>query len=298
MKGWLEGMAACTLAAAVLGAGTVGCSGYPGSSGSDSAAGTGSDMTGFPKMTDLPGGSETKAAEESSSAPAHTVPISVPAPHTAEEISCLPAGTEVDTSELSPETVTACFSAEEISEAVFARMEGKSYKEDCTVPLSDLRYVRVLYVGFDGNVYTGELVVNRAIADDIVSVFRSLFAAGYEIGKMILVDEYGADDNLSMADNNTSAFNYRTVAGTDNLSRHALGMAIDINPLYNPWIYTIDGTQVIDPPAGAQYADRTVSCEHCLDHDDLCVRLFLEHGFSWGGDWTDSKDYQHFSRAS
>lgn len=224
--------------------------------------------------------------------------ITEAAPITAESIAALPAGTIVDEFLHSEEIIDGCFYYEEISDAVFARMDDNSYKADCSVPLSDLRYVRVLYYGFDNSVHIGELVVNKKIAQDIIEIFRGLYDAKYQIGKMVLVDDYGADDNASMADNNTSAFNYRMVAGTTKLSNHALGLAIDVNPLYNPWIYVLDGKDIIDPPSGAQYVDRTRGNPHYLDHDDLCYQLFIEHGFTWGGDWSSSKDYQHFSKTT
>lgn len=224
--------------------------------------------------------------------------ITEAAPITAENISALPAGTIVDEFLSSEEIVSGCFYYVEISDAVFARMDDNSYKADCSIPLSDLRYVRVLYYGFDDSVHIGELVVSKKIAQDIIEIFRGLYDAKYQIGKMVLVDDYGADDNASMADNNTSAFNYRMVAGTTKLSNHALGLAIDVNPLYNPWLYVLDGKDIIDPPSGAQYADRTLGNPHYLDHDDLCYQLFIEHGFTWGGDWSSSKDYQHFSKTT
>ncbi|MEI8200678.1 MAG: M15 family metallopeptidase [Eubacteriales bacterium] len=220
------------------------------------------------------------------------------APITPESIAALPAGTIVDEFLSNADVVNGCFYYEEISDAVFARMENNSYKADCTVPLSDLRYVRVLYYGFDESVHIGELVVSKKIAQDMIEIFRGLYDAKYQIGKMVLVDDYGADDNLSMAENNTSAFNYRMVVGTSKLSNHALGLAIDVNPLYNPWIYVLDGKDIIDPPSGAQYADRSLGNPHYLDHDDLCYQLFIGHGFTWGGDWSSSKDYQHFSKTT
>lgn len=219
------------------------------------------------------------------------------APFTPEEIRRLPAGTSLLDMELPAETVDACFFAEEISDEVFARMDGVSYKEGCPVGRDELRYCRVLHVGMDGFTYVGELVVNEAIAEDVLEIFRELYDARYAIEKMVLVDEYGGDDNLSMADNNTSAFNFRIVNNTTTLSRHAYGMAIDINPLYNPWIYEKDGETIVDPPTGAEYADRSVENPYYLTGEDLCTKLFLEHGFSWGGDWEGSKDYQHFSKA-
>jgi len=253
------------------------------------------DMTGpAPDTATVPQGTRTTLA---TAAVSEETSAATPAPVTAADIASLPAGSVVGEFLQSEEILSACFYYEEISDDVFARMDGKSYGKDCTVPLSDLRYVRVLYYGFDDNVHVGELVVNTKIAKDIVEVFRGLYDARYPIGKMILVDEYDADDNASMLDNNTSAFNYRTVNGTTTLSRHALGLAIDINPLYNPWIYKQDGKTVIDPPEGAQYADRTLDCEYYLDHDDLCYKLLTGRGFTWGGDWDTSKDYQHFSKS-
>lgn len=217
-----------------------------------------------------------------------------PAPLSADEIAALPAGTIL---EIAPEgeTLDGCFYYEDISDEVFSRMKGNSYKDECDVPLSDLSYVRVLYRDFDGNARIGELVVNRRITDDVLEIFRGLYDADYRIGKMVLIDEYGGDDNLSMADNNTSSFNYRIVNHSTVLSRHAYGLAIDLNPLYNPWIYEKDGETITDPPSGAAYADRTLDLPYLIDHEDLAYQLFTEHGFKWGGDWDGSKDYQHFS---
>jgi hypothetical protein len=208
------------------------------------------------------------------------------------------AGETVDVSALSASEIADSFYYVEISDEVFARMDGKSFKADCTTKRSSLRYVRVLHIGFDGMTHIGELVVNKKIAENMIDIFSELYSAGYKIEKMHLVDDYGADDNLSMADNNTSSFNFRWVNGSSTLSRHALGMAIDINPLYNPWIYELDGVPVTDPPGGAPYIDRTVDCEYIIDHDDLFYQLMIDHGFTWGGDWSTSKDYQHFSKAS
>lgn len=241
---------------------------------------------------------DTTQAATTAAAIAETVPVTQAAPITAESIAALPAGTVVDEFLSTEELVSGCFYYVEISDSVFARMDGNSYKADCSIPLSDLRYVRVLYYGFDESVHIGELVVNRKIAQDMIEIFRGLYDAKYQIGKMVLVDDYGADDNLSMADNNTSAFNYRMVVGTTKLSNHARGLAIDINPLYNPWIYVLDGKDIIDPPSGAQYADRTIDNPHYINHDDLCYQLLIEHGFTWGGDWSSSKDYQHFAKTT
>ena len=188
------------------------------------------------------------------------------------------------------------FYISEIPDDIFAKMQGKSYKEDCTVPREDLRYVHVRHMGFDGEAKDGELVVNKAIADDVLAIFEELYKVDYPIEKVRLVDEYDADDEASMSDNNSSAFNFRFISHTTRISKHGLGMAVDINTRYNPYVKTVDGKLSIEPANGADYVDRSKDFPYKIDHDDLCYKLFTEHGFTWGGDWTHSKDYQHFER--
>ena len=192
--------------------------------------------------------------------------------------------------------VASEFYVSEIPDDIFTKMQGKSYKADCTVPREDLRYVHVLHTGFDGETKEGELVVNKAIADDVCDIFEKLYEANYPIEKIRLVDEYDADDEASMSDNNSSAFNFRFISHTTKISRHGLGMAVDINTLYNPYVKTVDGRRSVEPANAADYVDRSVDFPYKIDHDDLCYQLFTEHGFTWGGDWNHSKDYQHFEK--
>ena len=188
------------------------------------------------------------------------------------------------------------FYVSEIPDDIFEKMQGKSYKADCTVPREDLRYVHVLHMGFDGETKEGELVVNQAIADDVCDIFEKLYEADYPIEKIRLVDEYDADDEASMSDNNSSAFNFRFISHTTKISKHGLGMAVDINTLYNPYVKTVDGKRSVEPANASDYVDRSADFPYKIDHDDLCYQLFKEHGFSWGGDWQHSKDYQHFEK--
>lgn len=185
-----------------------------------------------------------------------------------------------------------CFVATEIDDEIFQRIEGKSYKEGCKIPLDQLRYIKVLHCDKEQDIYVGELICNIAIAQDIIDILRTLYQAKYPIERMILVDEYGADDNRSMSHNNSSSFNYRVISGTDKLSNHSWGMAIDINPLYNPYVRG----SLIEPRESEPYVDRTKSHPYMIKRDDLCCSEFLKHGFEWGGDWTRSKDYQHFEK--
>jgi len=188
------------------------------------------------------------------------------------------------------------FYYEELTTETKERINGKSYGENCTVPYEDLRYVSVLYWGFDDQTHTGEMIVNQAIAEDIVEIFTELYEARYPIEQMVLVDEYDADDNTSMAADNSSAFNYRVIEGTNRISKHSYGLAIDINPLYNPYIHEVDGERVVTPVEGAKYEDRTLDCPYYIREGDLCYEAFIRRGFTWGGDWRHQKDYQHFQK--
>ena len=192
------------------------------------------------------------------------------------------------------------FYYEPLTDEVKDRITGISYPESgCTVPYEDLAYVGLLYLDFDGEEQTGELICNRAVAQDMVEIFYELYRNDYRIERVRLVDEYDGDDTASMADNNTSCFNYRVVDGTTSLSKHAYGLAIDVNPYYNPYVVynkNGDGSTYISPPGSEVYADRSQSFPYKIDENDLCYRLFTEHGFTWGGNWNSTKDYQHFQK--
>ena len=181
-----------------------------------------------------------------------------------------------------------------ITDEIFDRMKGKSFKDDCTVPREDLRYLYVLHKNIDGDVLEGEMVVNKYIAEDVLEILKELYEADYPIERMVLIDEYDADDEASMEDNNSSSFNFRLISHTNRVSKHGLGMAVDINTLYNPYTKVVDGERIIEPITGEPYLDRDASFPYKIEKGDLCYKLFTEHGFVWGGDWPDRKDYQHF----
>ena len=175
--------------------------------------------------------------------------------------------------------------------------QPESDKTDIAITYSDLRYVHVLHYNFDGVPTEGELICNAAIANDFLDIFYELYRNEYQIEKIRLIDEYNGDDTASMEDNNTSCFNYRVVEGSTSLSKHAYGLAIDVNPFYNPYItYNGDGTERVSPAAALPYANRKASFPYKIDENDLCYKLFVQHGFTWGGNWNSSKDYQHFQK--
>ena len=206
------------------------------------------------------------------------------------------AGSVVTNAKVTEYGIEKCFVAEQINDTIFSRIKGKSYKDECTIPPSDLRYIKVLHTDIDGNIKLGEMVVNRAVSDDIIAIFRQLYQARYPIEKMVLVDEYNADDDASMRDNNSSAFNFRYIPSGGRLSAHSRGMAVDINPLYNPYIKHYSDRTVVAPKEGRDYINRTKSFPYKLVKEDLCCQLFLKYGFEWGGDYKTIKDYQHFEK--
>lgn len=206
-------------------------------------------------------------------------------------------GKEVSAEDVRKYGTDRCFVSMPISDAVFGRIYGNSYKKDCRVLRSSLRYLHLLHYTEDGRIKLGEMICHKDIADDLTDIFRKLFEAKYPIENMQLIDNYGADDIRSMEYNNTTCFNYRTVAGSKKLSNHSLGKAVDINPLYNPYVKRRqDGTYKVSPEKGRKYADRTKTFKYKIDRNDLAYRLFKQHGFRWGGDYRSLKDYQHFEK--
>jgi hypothetical protein len=167
-----------------------------------------------------------------------------------------------------------------------------SWRPGCPVPPERLRLVRVDHWGFDRKVHRGELVVHRDHARRILAVMERLFHARYPIERMRLVDAYRANDDRSMTANNTSAFNCRRVKGTSRWSEHAFGLAVDVNPLRNPYV-TAGGR--VSPPAGRRWATRARAGAAMIRTGDKVVRAFRAAGWHWGGDWSGSRDYQHFS---
>ena len=189
----------------------------------------------------------------------------------------------------------------EEGDAVYDRIIGKSYVENPNIALSGLRYLRMLHYGFDHEILLGEMIVNADCADDVISIFRTLYDNGYEIQSMKLIEEFWAGDGessdwASCGANNTSAFCYRLIAGGSGLSNHALGRAIDVNPLYNPFYYVSGGQPTDVADIYLPYLDRSDGNPHYINYGDICQSTFASYGFDWGGSWGSPVDYQHFER--
>ncbi|WP_244975566.1 M15 family metallopeptidase [Mycobacterium kubicae] len=171
---------------------------------------------------------------------------------------------------------------------------GTTWQPGCPVEPEQLRRVEVDYVGLDGQTHRGPLIVHQDLVPDVIAIFDQLHRLGYPVDKMQTVDHYpNADDELSMEDNNTSAFNCRRIPGSDDWSPHAYGRAIDINTLLNPCLYV---SGYFEPRNAAAYLDRNRTDPGLLHIGDPAVLAFTDRGWRWGGEWNAPLDYQHFER--
>ncbi len=181
--------------------------------------------------------------------------------------------------------------------AVIDEMKRSTWRPGCPVPLQDLRLVQTPYVSFAGDTQTGEIVVHATIAEATLAAFEELFAAGFPIERMERIERYNGSDDESMRANNTSAFNCRKVTGGRGYSKHAYGVAIDINPLINPYVKRRKSGIVVEPESGRPYIKRDASVPGLIIKGDVAHRAFTSRGFTWGGTWRSVQDYQHFETA-
>ena len=182
--------------------------------------------------------------------------------------------------------------ASKINDARAKRMTGRSWHQGCPVAISQLRLLRVRHWNFKGKIDRGRLIVHEDADKAILKVMEDLFEKRFPIRRMEVIDAYGGDDHRSMNADNTSAFNCRFVAGTQRWSEHAFGKALDLNPIENPYVTT---SGHVSPPAGKPFADRSRDAEGMVHGGDSTVRAFKHVGWGWGGNWSGTKDFQHFS---
>lgn len=176
-------------------------------------------------------------------------------------------------------------------EPVTRQVVWASWRDECPLHFEELSLLTLTYWNFDGDVAQGQLAINNAVAAEIVTAFEGLFEIGFPIERIELVDEYGGDDKAAMRANVTSGFNCRFVDGTDRWSNHAFGLAVDINPLINPWAR--EGNVL--PLEGEPYTDRALTLPGMINIGDTPIEIFADVGWTWGGVW-QSADYMHFSR--
>jgi hypothetical protein len=185
-----------------------------------------------------------------------------------------------------------------ITPAVKERMlKANSWRQTCPVSLVDLRYINVNHLDFNGQTVSGEIIVHKDVADEVVNIFSELYEIRYPIRQMRLVSDFKANDWQSIEAGNTSAFNCRPVTGNKKKwSKHAYGKAIDINPIENPYV---SKKGYISHKASLKYKKRkhktnTYADKAVLLKHDKATKIFKKYGWKWGGDWRTIKDYQHF----
>lgn len=180
-----------------------------------------------------------------------------------------------------------------IPESIATEMQQHTWRKGCPVGMEQLAYLQLSYWGFDDKTHTGVLIVNKDLADEVVSIFKVLYQQKYPIQRMELMDGYNGDDNASMAANNTSAFNCREVTDRPGeYSQHSYGRAIDINPLINPYV---NGKKIL-PAEGIPYVDRTKHAPGKISKDSAIYKEFVKYDWDWAGNWFDIQDYQHFEK--
>lgn len=215
----------------------------------------------------------------------------------------IPSGTILDEKKIEDHE-ELYFQSFEIKEGdpVYERIIGKSYVPNDNIDISDLRYLKILHCNFDHVSQMGEMIVNVQISEEILEIFRYLYQNEYEIESMHLIDDYWqgdgeSSDTASIEVNNTSAFCYRLVTGGSTWSRHAFGYAIDLNPQQNPYVtYDWNGTPSCYHVNAREYIDRSSGDPHVIVRGDICYNIFTQYGYTWGGNWDNPIDYQHFQK--
>ena len=208
-------------------------------------------------------------------------------------LAALVASTASSSDTVSRREVAFRSTIERIDPSLAKRMTGVSWRPGCPVALRDLRLLTLTQWGFDRHVRTGRLIVHREVARDVAAAFRDLYAARFPIRRMLLIDAYGGSDFRSIEADNTSAFNCRYVDGTTRWSNHAYGRAIDVNPIENPYVSGASTSHAASRP----YLDRSRRRPGMAYEGGALVRSFDRIGWGWGGRWSGTKDYQHFSES-
>ena len=177
-------------------------------------------------------------------------------------------------------TLTEGFSYEDLSKDLKSEIDKiPGFKENDYVRTEDLRSVNIKYVGFDDREHDGNLIVHESIAKETLEIFNELFEKKYPIREM-------------------SCFCFRNISGTNRLSWHALGLAIDINYSLNPCLIIGKNGEVVNtiPAKCEKYADRTLNEKGLIKHGDDCYNAFASRGWEWGGSWDSPIDYMHFQK--
>ncbi len=167
-------------------------------------------------------------------------------------------------------------------------MQKGIWSSECPIPISKLRLLYLSYYNFENQMVIGRMIVLDSIAESVISIFKELFMIKFPIHQIDLIDKYNGDDELSMSANNSSCFNFRKIEGSKLLSMHSYGLAIDVNPVQNPFVKD----EKILPSEGSKYLNRENNKNGMVES---VISIFYKHGFTvWGGNWETPIDYHHF----
>jgi len=167
----------------------------------------------------------------------------------------------------------------------------------CPVSAHDLVNLQLPYWGLDHQTHQGILVVNQAVKDQVIHIFKILYQAKFPIAKMKPLEDYDNNDQKALEDNDTFAYSCRMMTGNKNVfSKHAYGLAVDINPVFNPYIYHHKNNMIILPGNGKLYINRNLNQPGMIYPNSIVTRTFRQYGWQWGGYWHSLKDYQHFEK--
>lgn len=184
------------------------------------------------------------------------------------------------------------FTSEPLPPHIISFIQDVSFHDRAPFGHDFLSYLTVTHKDFSGESKQGHLIVAAEIAEEVLDIFREIYRARFPIYSIKLIDYFDALDYYSMKANNSSAFNFRYIAGTNRLSRHAFGMAVDINPIQNPY----QRGSTIWPAAGEPYLDRSYVRQGMIVPGDAVYTAFVSRGWIWGGNWASPRDYHHFER--
>ena len=184
------------------------------------------------------------------------------------------------------------FTMEPLPDHIIDFIYGRTFRSYAPFDLCFLTYLTITYVDFNGEYQIGHMIVADEIGEEVLEIFQEIYEARFPIYSIKLIDYFDAIDYYSLAANNSSAFNFRYIANTRTISRHGFGMAIDINPIQNPYVR---GNNV-KPDAGRAYLDRSYVRPGMIVRGDAVYNAFISRGWTWGGNWTLPRDYHHFER--
>ena len=204
------------------------------------------------------------------------------------------ATVDVETEDYYPESEDI-FAIYTLEEWFGDALEEAVYLDPTVITHEELRLLSILHLGFDGLVHAGEIIVNEQIAEETLDIFKELYEIGFPIEQVRPISDFDNDDNLSMEANNTHGFNFRKIEGTNNWSKHAYGLAIDINPIRNPFV----SGDSVRPAMGIDYLDRNQEALGMINYGDEVHEIFTKRDWIWGGDWDSYgiNDFHHFQRS-